>query len=104
MNIVTTGRRGVFFGEIIDRTEDKIILKDAQMCVYWSRDINGIMGLASHGPSRTCRISRPIPKIELFGITAVMDVTREAELNWKECPLAPNRHAGFSIDAESPCE
>lgn len=50
--VVTTAHRGVFFG-FAKPTENKTIrLRDAQMCVYWSADVKGVLGLASKGPSR----------------------------------------------------
>ena len=86
MKIVTTEKRGVFFGEIVEQTKEKVVLKNAQMCVYWSADVRGVLGLAATGPSDTCRITKAIPNIELYGITSVMDCTEEAAKKWKECP------------------
>lgn len=83
--VVTTGKRGVFFGIVKNKKKDSLDLHDAQMCVYWSSDVRGVLGLASSGPNKNCRITKAIPKIELNEITSVMDVTEEAYKNWKEC-------------------
>lgn len=84
--IITTDKRGVFFGHVQKKTKDQITLTQAQMCVYWSSDVRGVLGLAADGPSESCRITKAIPKIELNGITSVMDVTEEAQKKWESCP------------------
>lgn len=83
--IVTTEHRGVFFGYADDTAGDVIYLKDARLCVYWSQDMKGFMGLASMGPSKDCRIGPPAD-IELRKITSVVAVTPEAEAKWKAAP------------------
>jgi hypothetical protein len=84
--VVCTDKRGVFGGYSTDTTGDPIILTDAQMCVYWSADVRGVMGLASSGPSNSCSVTHQIPSIELRGITAVMETTKAAEAAWRSCP------------------
>jgi hypothetical protein len=83
--VVTTAHRGVFFG-YADKTDgDTIKLKDGRLCVSWSSDMKGFMGLASFGPSNTCRIGPPAD-IELRNITAVIDVKPEAVTRWENGP------------------
>lgn len=53
--IVTTAHRGVFFGYATDTDADTIALKRARLCVYWSADVRGFMGLASGGPTEVVR-------------------------------------------------
>ena len=68
--LVTTAHRGVFFG-YADKTDGETIeLKRARLCVYWTADLRGFMGLAASGPSSGCRIGPPAD-IELRAITAV---------------------------------
>ncbi len=43
------------------------------------------MGLASEGPSSSCRIGKPA-NIKLRNITAVLEVTEAAEKKWLEGP------------------
>lgn len=81
--IVTTEHRGVFFGYAGDTTGNTVALRDARLCVYWSADCKGFMGLASHGPTKGCKIGRPAD-IELRNITAVIEVRPEAEKAWLE--------------------
>lgn len=86
--VVTTEHRGVFFGNMNGSSEtDKVItLTDAQMCVYWSSDVRGILGLAATGPSRSCRVTPAVPKMTVQDVTAVMDATDEAVKAWAARP------------------
>lgn len=83
--VVTTAHRGVFFGYAGDTEGETIALKDARLCVSWSSDMKGFMGLAAFGPSPKCRIG-PAADITLRNITAVLDVKPEAEERWKAGP------------------
>ena len=83
--VVTTSYRGVFFGYATDIDGETITLSRARLCVYWSSDIRGFMGLASSGPSSGCRIG-PAASITLRGITAVLDVTPDAVRAWEAAP------------------
>lgn len=81
--IVTTEYRGVFFGYTKDYSGDIIELKAARLCVYWSSDIQGFMGLAHFGPSKDCKIGPPAD-IEVRKITAVLKPTAEAIKKWED--------------------
>lgn len=83
--IVTTLHRGVFFGYAEDTSGETIKLKGARLCLYWSADVRGFMGLASSGPSTSCRIGPPAD-IELRNITAVLEVAPEAVAKWESGP------------------
>jgi len=83
--LVTTEHRGVFCGYATDTNGETIKLDGARLCIYWSADVKGFMGLAATGPSRNCRIGPPAD-IELRSITAVVEVTPEAEEKWKAQP------------------
>lgn len=83
--IVTTAHRGVFFG-YADKTDgETIALKRSRLCVYWSADCKGFMGLAVNGPSAACRIGPPAD-IALRNITAVIEVTPAAVAAWEAAP------------------
>lgn len=84
--VVTTAHRGVFFGYAEPTTEKIIKLEHARMCVYWSNDVKGVVGLASVGPSEECRIGPAAPAITLQDITSIMEVTPEAEAKWNQQP------------------
>ena len=66
--LVTTAHRGVFFGYAKDVDGETIALKRARLCVYWSVDVKGFMGLAANGPTASCRIG-PAADITLRNIT-----------------------------------
>ncbi len=84
--IVTTAHKGVFFGYGIPTKDKTIRITDAQMCVYWSADVKSVVGLAATGPSKSCRVGPPAPAVTLQDITAVIEVSEEAEKAWKLQP------------------
>ena len=83
--IVTTAHRGVFFGYATATNGETIALKRARLCVYWSADCKGFMGLASNGPTENCRIGPPAD-ITLRAVTSVVEVTPEAVTRWEAAP------------------
>ena len=83
--LVTTEFRGVFFGYATDTDGDPIVLKRARLCVAWSQDVRGFMGLASDGPTASCRIGRAAD-ITLHKITSVVEVTPTAVAAWESAP------------------
>lgn len=83
--LVTTAHRGVFFGYARDTDGETIKLRDSRLCLYWSRDVRGFMGLAASGPSNGCRIG-PKADITVRNITAVLEVTPEAVARWESAP------------------
>ena len=91
--VVTTEHKGVFFGlipagEVFLHPADSkaLTLTDAQMCVYWSEDVQGILGLASDGPTKGCRVTRQVSKMTVTEVTAVMDVSDKAVKAWQDRP------------------
>lgn len=82
--VVTTAHKGVFFG-YGKRTESKTIrLENARMCVYWSANVRGVLGLASTGPKEGCKITQKVPAITLQDITSIMEVSEEAVTAWEK--------------------
>jgi Domain of unknown function (DUF6948) len=77
--LVTTAHKGVFFGYARDTSGESIALRAARLCVYWSADLRGFMGLASHGPNSYCKIG-PAADIDLRDITSVVEVSPAAAL------------------------
>ena len=85
--VITTEHRGVFFGILSgDRTAATVELADAQMCVYWSEDVQGVVGLAATGPTSRCKVTRPVPRMTVHAVTAVFDATEEAVAAWRTRP------------------
>jgi len=91
--VVTTEHKGVFFGFIpvgeisLHPADGKALtLTDAQMCVYWSSDVKGVLGLASHGPTRSSKVTRPVVTLTVTEVTAIADATAEAVKAWQDRP------------------
>lgn len=85
--VVTTSHRGVFGGYLNGGDSEKTVeLTDAQMCVYWSADVKGVLGLAVTGPTKSCRVGPPVPRLVVQDVTAVMDATEEAKEAWLKRP------------------
>lgn len=85
--LVTTAHRGVFFGYASDTDGETIALKRSRLCVYWSADVKGFMGLAAGGPTKGCKIGPPAD-ITLRNITAVVEVSGPAVEAWEAAPWA----------------
>jgi len=86
--VITTAHRGVFFGYLTgDRNAKTLTLTAAQMCVYWAEDVQGVLGLASAGPSKSSKVTRPVEGTStLQDVTAVMDASAEAVKAWRDRP------------------
>lgn len=84
--MVTTDKRGVFFGYCDDTSADPITLTNARNCVYWSTDVRGFLGLATTGPTSNCRIGPAAPSIALRGVTSVVSVSDAAARAWESAP------------------
>ena len=85
--VITTLHRGVFFGflpEMPAATPDTVLLRDAQMAVYWSADTHGVLGLAAHGPGVGSRIGPPVSEISLAAVISVMAASEEAVAKWQK--------------------
>lgn len=81
--LVTTVHKGVFAGYARETSGSTIKLRAARLCVYWSSDLRGFMGLASNGPNSSCKIG-PAADIELRDITSVVECSKEAEERWNK--------------------
>ena len=81
--LVTTAHKGVFMGYATETNGDTIYLRAARLCVYWSADLRGFMGLATVGPNKQCKIG-PAGDITLRDITSVVECTPEAVTQWEK--------------------
>ena len=84
--LITTDKKGVFMGYINpnDESETTIQAEQVKMCIYWSEDVKGVIGLAADGPNENCRITKAAPKATLQGVTAVVTLSEKAEEAWKK--------------------
>ena len=88
--IVCTDKRAVVFGFAKKDKPNKrgqIVLHDARMCLYWHASVGGVFGLGEIGPNAETKVSAPLPKIRLEGVTAIFDVTKSARKAWKAAPV-----------------
>lgn len=87
MVMVTTERRGVFAGYLVGKlSAEKIVLRDARCCVYWTQSERGFLGLAAKGPGSGCRVGPAAPKVTLYGVTSVTEMTEAAAKRWEAEP------------------
>ena len=88
--VVTTDhtKRGVFGGILQehDPQSGRAVLTEARMCIYWSKETRGVLGLAAIGPQEGSRVSPAVPRIALEGVAAVMDATPAARERWEQGP------------------
>lgn len=80
--VVCTDKRAVVFGYTTDTAARPIVLTAARMCLYWSKNVGGVFGLAELGPNSECKISAVAPSVTLEGVTAVFSVCDAAEAAW----------------------
>ena len=84
--VVTTAHKGVFFGYGTPTEKKTIRLVNARMCVSWSSDVKGVVGLAANGPSKGCRVGPAAPAITLGDVTAIMECSEKATAAWNSEP------------------
>ena len=87
--VVTTEFKGVFFGYVDAKQKldvDTIRIEKARMCVYWSTDVRGALGLAATGPTTGCKVGPAVPAITLKKVTSIMEVSPEAAEKWEGGP------------------
>jgi len=82
--IVTTEFRGVFYGHLDSRDDERraVTLTNARCAIYWGTT-RGWLELAETGPTGTSKIGAMAPRVELNGVTAVADVTDRAREAWE---------------------
>ena len=83
--LVTTDKdkRGVFFGMMEHEDGDTVVLTKAKMVIYWSKKTQGVLGLAAIGPQDGSKLTPEIPRIKLYGVTSISDVTKEGITRWQ---------------------
>jgi hypothetical protein len=91
--IVTTARRGVFFGYTSEDAEAIILrrnltLTNARNCIYWSAETHGYLGLASIGPQNGSRVGPAVSKLSLESITSVADCSEASARAFEAEPWA----------------
>lgn len=82
--LITTARRGVFFGYGQPTKESTITLRNARMCVYWSAELRGVLGLATAGPNKNCKVGPSVNEITLRDVTSISLCSAEAVEQWEK--------------------
>ena len=85
--VITTSRRGVFFGEIDPAcVRDEIIeIHRKRNCIRFA-GTKGFVGLAATGPGAGSRVGPAAPVAWLRDITDVLLCTPEAAARWEAAP------------------
>tara|TARA_Y100000310_G_scaffold334264_1_gene413693 strand:- start:237 stop:527 length:291 start_codon:yes stop_codon:yes gene_type:complete len=92
MVVVTTDKRGVFAGNVADDVDGEwdgtspVVLANARMCIYWSKETRGVTGLAAIGPQPGSRVGPPAPELRLNGVTSVAKCSEAAAKVWESEP------------------
>ncbi len=90
--LITTDntKRGVFMGFIDpkDAHLETLTAEEVRMAVHWSSDVKGVIGLASNGPSKSCKITTAAKRAVIKGVTAVIELTDDAVKAWRREPWA----------------
>lgn len=90
--LVTTDKRGVFFGYLIgelDREIRVVKLAKCRMVVSWDAATRGVVGLASTGPTDGCRVTAAAgDESDLNSVTGVFGVTDAACARFEAGPWA----------------
>jgi hypothetical protein len=84
--MVTTAHKGVFFGYGQPTNAKTIRITQARMCVYWSADCKGVLGLASGGPTASCKVGPAVPALTIMDVTSITEVSPEAAQAWEAAP------------------
>lgn len=87
--LVTTAHRGVFFGYLVgEPAKEKVLLKRARNCAYWSQDLRGFLGLAATGPGKDSKVGPAVGELTVFDVTSVSEVEAAAVAKWEAGPWA----------------
>jgi len=83
--LITTLHRGVFFAQVNQETDltAKMLtdLKNCRMAIYWGTT-DGVMQLASDGPTSTSKIGAIADVDVMHDITAIFSVSDNAAKKW----------------------
>jgi hypothetical protein len=69
-------------GTLIEEKDDSVVLADARCAVYWAAPTKSLFGLASHGPDKESRISRPCKIVKIRNVETLIDVSDKAYQAW----------------------
>ena len=76
--LVTTDHRGVFVGTLTQMDDTHVVLEDARNVIYWPPENKGVFGLAADGPKCNARIGPVVPRLMVYCVTSICDMTPKA--------------------------
>ena len=82
--VVTTAHKGVFFGYGEASDSKTIRLENCRICIYWSSETKGVVGLAADGPGKGSRISPAAPAMTIQDVTSCMEASDTAVKAWEK--------------------
>lgn len=80
--VITTKHGLVMQGRLQHQDGTTVTLAGARCCLYWSKDVRGVFGLAATGPDSDCRVGRAVPIITLYDVTSISVCTDAAVQAW----------------------
>ena len=83
--LVTTSHRGVFAGELVDRTDRTVVLRNARCAIRWGTT-GGFLELAASGPNRgKSKVGAKAPEpCTLYDVTSVTVCSEAARTAWEQ--------------------
>lgn len=79
--LITTEYRGVFFGFLESKDDRTVVLTRARCAIRWNTR-HGFLELVKDGPNSESKIGSEAPRITLYGVTSIADVTDTAVQKW----------------------
>ena len=78
--IVRTYSAGVFFGEIVSRKGQEVVMKNARRLWYWSGAAS-LSQMANEGTKNpgACKFPAPVARVELLQVIEILDTTKAAQ-------------------------
>lgn len=88
MEIVRTKNAGVFFGEVIAKVGQEVIMRNARRLWYWSGAAS-LSQLAMEGVSRPqeCKFPVAVDMVTLFEVIEILDTTEKAQQSINAVPI-----------------
>lgn len=83
--VVRADRSGVFAGNVYERNDTEIVIKNCRRLWYWD-GANSISDLAKKGTKRpnNCKFTVAIDEMEVLGVIEIIPCSEEAEKSIKE--------------------
>jgi hypothetical protein len=77
--IIRTKNAGVFFGKVVSREGDTVVLSNARRLYYWE-GASSLSEMAQHGTSKPtgCKFPCAVDEIEVFEVIEIISVTEVA--------------------------